>query len=372
MAMADEQSRAQFFAGVDELNQFVNKAAEFGIDPSKVDMSVPESFALNQEFRKRVQSLQQQARAISTGAAQVAVAEREADKAYQTLIRGRNEEEYAYQQGRRKKADILEGLGGEVFENEFRILDTLSKEGITRGDVAAQNEFRARAASSIPALEQAYAEGDDQTKKVIKPYLDKARSYSQGKGIVFAPPPKGDKVPDGTIANLGFYEGLLKNQLFENPIKMSPTSSRVGGFALLSKTGDPKKNVLKPGSFDQEIDVTGYEQGFSYISQNGERIPVRAQFAKSFPKANLVPTVLLKGRANITPASTSIALGKDKPKATREVVFVPSNDEWLMAVNAGYNDNAVANQIKAMIMQGGGAAPAAGGNTQGLDSDLVF
>ena len=35
MAMADEQSRAQFFAGVDELNQFVNKAAEFGIDPSK-------------------------------------------------------------------------------------------------------------------------------------------------------------------------------------------------------------------------------------------------------------------------------------------------------------------------------------------------
>lgn len=81
MAMADEQSRAQFFAGVDELNQFVNKAAEFGIDPSKVDMSVPESFALNQEFRKRVQGLQQQARAISTGAAQTAVAEREMDRA---------------------------------------------------------------------------------------------------------------------------------------------------------------------------------------------------------------------------------------------------------------------------------------------------
>ena len=369
MAMADEQSRAQFFAGVDELNQFVNKAAEFGIDPSKVDMSVPESFALNQEFRKRVQGLQQQARAISTGAAQVAVAEREADKAYQTLIRGRNEEEYAYQQGRRKKADILEGLGGEVFEHEFRILDDLSKEGITRGDVAAQNEFKARAASSIPALEQAYAEGDDQAKKVIKPYLDKAKSYAQGKGVVFAPPPKGDKVPDGTIANLGFYEGLLKKQLFENPIKMSPTSSRVGGFALLSKTGDPKKNVLKPGSFDQEIDVTGYEQGFSYISQNGERIPVRAQFAKSFPNANLVPTVLLKGRTGITVPGTA---GKAESKTTKEVVFVPSNDEWLMAVNAGYNDNAVANQIKAAIMQGGGAAPSAGGNTQGLDSDLVF
>ena len=374
MAMADEQSRAQFFAGVDELNQFVNKAAEFGIDPSKVDMSVPESFALNQEFRKRVQGLQQQARAISTGAAQVAVAEREADKAYQTLVRGRNEEEYAYQQGRRKKADILEGLGGEVFEHEFRILDDLSKEGITRGDVAAQNEFKARAASSIPALEQAYAEGDDQAKKIIKPYLDKAKSYAQGKGIVFAPPPKGDKVPDGTIANLGFYEGLLKKQLFENPIKMSPTSSRVGGFALLSKTGDPKKNVLKPGSFDQEIDVTGYEDGYSYISQNGERIPVRKQFKGNFPDAKLFPTVLLKGRTGITVPGTA---GKAESKITKEVVFVPSNDEWLMAVSAGYNDNAVANQIKAAIMQGGGAAPAAkaapaaGGSTQGIDSYLL-
>jgi len=369
LAMADETARQQFYTGVDELNQFVNKAAEFGIDPSKVDMASPESFALNQEFRKRVQALQQQARAISTGAAQVAVAEREADKAYQTLVRGRNEEEYAYQQGRRKKADILEGLGGEVFENEFRILDTLSKEGITRGDVAAQNEFRARAASSIPALEQAYAEGDDQAKKIIKPYLDKARSYSQGKGIVFAPPPKGDKVSDATIANLGLYDGLLKKRLFENTIKMSPTSSRVAGFALLSKTGDPKKNVLKPGSFDQDIDVTGYEQGFSYISQNGERIPVRKQFKDNFPDAKLFPTVLLKGRTGITVPGTA---GKAESKITKEVVFVPSNDEWLMAVNAGYNDNAVANQIKAMIMQGGGAAPASGGNAQGLDNDLVF
>lgn len=372
MAMADEQSRAQFFAGVDELNQFVNKAAEFGIDPSKVDMTVPESFALNQEFRKRVQALQQQARAISTGAAQVAIAEREANRAYQALERGRAEEEYAYQQGRRKKADILESLGGNVFENDFQILDTLSKEGITRGDTLALNEFKARAANSIPNLERAYNEGDDQAKKIIKPYLDKAKSYAQGKGIVFAPPPKSggvDKESAATTANLGLYEGLLNKKMFENTIKMSPTSSRVAGFSLLSKTGDPKKNVLKPGSFDQEIDVTGFEEGYSYISKDGERIPVRKQFAKSFPNVDLVPTVLLKGRTNIT---VPPAPGKAESKATREVVFVPTNDEWFMAVNAGYNDNAVANQLKALIMQGGGAAPASKGNTQGLDSDLVF
>jgi hypothetical protein len=220
MAMADEQSRAQFFAGVDELNQFVNKAAEFGIDPSKVDMSVPESFALNQEFRKRVQGLQQQARAISTGAAQVAVAEREADKAYRTLTRGRAEEEYAYQQGRRKKADILEGLGGEVFEHEFRILDDLSKEGITRGDVAALNEFKARAASSIPALEQAYADGDDQAKRVIKPYLDKAKSYAQGKSVVFAPRSVGRTQEMNPF--LSEQEPVAE---LTSPLKITPTQS---------------------------------------------------------------------------------------------------------------------------------------------------
>jgi hypothetical protein len=380
MAMADETVRNEFFAGVDELNQFVNKAAEFGIDPSKVDMTVPESFALNQEFRKRVQGLQQQARAISSGAAQTALAEREANLAFQNQQRARAEEEFAYQQGRRVKEGILESLGGDVFVNEFRILDALSKEGITRGDVSAQNEFRARAASSIPALEQAYSEADDQAKKVIKPYLDKAKAYSQGKGIVFAPPPKGNKESDSRTASLGLYEGLSKKQLFENPVKISPTSSRVAGFALLSKTGDPGKNVLKRGSFDQEIDVTGYEQGFSYISKDGERIPVRAQFvkkfAKSFPEAKLVPAILLKGRANITATTkpTSIAqytTDKSPEKVSREVVFVPSNNEWLMAVNAGYNDNAIANQLKAMLMQGGSATNTSG-NQQGLDDDLVF
>lgn len=87
LAMADESARAQFFAGVDELNQFVNKAAEFGIDPSKVDMSVPESFALNQEFRKRVQALQQQARGITTGAAQQALIDQQAQRELITMQR---------------------------------------------------------------------------------------------------------------------------------------------------------------------------------------------------------------------------------------------------------------------------------------------
>ena len=51
LAMADEAARQEFYTGVDELNQFVNKAAEFGIDPSKVD-SLPSM--LNGSNRSRL------------------------------------------------------------------------------------------------------------------------------------------------------------------------------------------------------------------------------------------------------------------------------------------------------------------------------
>jgi len=193
LAMADETARQQFYTGVDELNQFVNRAAEFGIDPSKVDMASPESFALNQEFRKRVQALQQQARGISTGAAQQAIVEREANLAFTQQQRARAEEDYLYTKEQRNKADVLERLGGDLFVNEFRILDALSKEGIARRDTAAKNEFMSRAASSVPGLQQAYDQANDQEKKIIKPYLDKALSYSKGEGIVFAPMPQGSK-----------------------------------------------------------------------------------------------------------------------------------------------------------------------------------
>lgn len=152
MAMADEQSRAQFFAGVDELNQFVNKAAEFGIDPSKVDMSVPESFALNQEFRKRVQGLQQQARAISTGAAQTALVEREANLAYQQQQRldyaTDRELKLAEQEEKRLEKVFLKEISG----LEPKIRGVLGEQGRQYG--AAQSaSFRKDQESLIKQLE---------------------------------------------------------------------------------------------------------------------------------------------------------------------------------------------------------------------------
>ena len=56
--------------------------------------------------------------------------------------------------------------------------------------------------------------------------------------------------------------------------------------------------------------------------------------------------------------------------------YFHSTNECMLAGTTVYNDNTVANQIKAMIMQGGAAAtaakaaPAAGGSTQWIDSYL--
>lgn len=152
LAMADESARAQFFAGVDELNQFVNKAAEFGIDPSKVDMTVPESFALNQEFRKRVQALQQQARAISTGAAQTALAEREANLAYQQQQRLDYATDRELKLAEQEEKRLEKGFLKEISGLEPKIRGVLGEQGRQYG--AAQSaSLRKDQASLIKQLE---------------------------------------------------------------------------------------------------------------------------------------------------------------------------------------------------------------------------
>jgi hypothetical protein len=286
LAMADETARQQFYTGVDELNQFVNRAAEFGIDPSKVDMASPESFALNQEFRKRVQALQQQARGISTGAAQQAIVEREANLAFTQQQRARAEEDYLYTKEQRNKADVLERLGGDLFVNEFRILDALSKEGITRGDAAAKNEFMSRAASSVPGLQQAYDQANDQEKKIIKPYLDKALSYSKGEGVVFARPPQGPKPekpegptefeisnsPDLTSYQSGaFGRGVkygnadLFGFKFEDG-KLVVIGSEEVKNAVVEKNKEGKSVIKSPGTYEIEKPINNLTEAIKIIN----------------------------------------------------------------------------------------------------------
>jgi hypothetical protein len=286
LAMADEAARQEFYTGVDELNQFVNKAAEFGIDPSKVDMASPESFSLNQEFRKRVQALQQQARGISTGAAQQAVVEREANLAFTQQQRARAEEDYLYTKEQRNKADVLERLGGNLFVNEFGILDALSKEGITRGDTAAKNEFMSRAASSVPGLRQAYDQANDQEKKIIKPYLDKASAYSKGKDIVFAPMPQGPKPekPEGPtefeISNspdlTSYQSGAFGKDVkygnadlfgfkFEDG-KLVVIGSEEVKNAVVEKNKEGKSVIKSPGTYEVEKPINNLTEAIKIIN----------------------------------------------------------------------------------------------------------
>lgn len=90
MARAEEDARTQFYGGVNELNNFINTAAQFGIDPTKLDMSNPESFALNKQYRDMMNSLQQQAQAIRSGAIGQMAAQNKADEEWQQSQRDRN------------------------------------------------------------------------------------------------------------------------------------------------------------------------------------------------------------------------------------------------------------------------------------------
>jgi hypothetical protein len=335
-------------------------------------MASPESFSLNQEFRKRVQALQQQARGISTGAAQQAVVEREANLAFTQQQRARAEEDYLYTKEQRNKADVLERLGGDLFVNEFRILDALSKEGITREDTAAKNEFMSRAARSVPGLQQAYDQANDQEKKIIKPYLDKALSYSKGEGIVFAPMPQGPK-HEKAPAGLDYLAGLAQKGRLEKSVKIAPAYSRVKRFG--------QTNVISKGAFglkDKDdrgvVDVVKFEEGFVYLDKNNQPIPVRKSEVGLYPKnIRLMPATLAIGRTKISGpgGDVSISDGKAKSKkgeGTAEVSFVLSEQELETMISEGYSSSEAGMMVKQLLSGGGQPSTQSRGD---IEQDLL-
>lgn len=114
MARAEEDARTQFYGGVNELNNFINTAAQFGIDPTKLDMSNPESFALNKQYRDMMNSLQQQAQAIRSGAIGQMAAQNKADEEWQqsqrdyelNVLRPRRENEAKRQEILQQRQDL--------------------------------------------------------------------------------------------------------------------------------------------------------------------------------------------------------------------------------------------------------------------------
>jgi len=123
MARAEDAAKTQFYGGVNELNNFINTAAQFGIDPTKVDMSNPESFALNKQYRDMMNSLQKQAQAIRSGAIGQIAAQNKADEEWQKSQRDRNvviqkrqDEEYAAVQKEQKRLSNI--LDREIAKNK--------------------------------------------------------------------------------------------------------------------------------------------------------------------------------------------------------------------------------------------------------------
>jgi len=114
MARAEDAAKTQFYGGVNELNNFINTAAQFGIDPTKVDMSNPESFALNKQYRDMMNSLQKQAQAIRSGAIGQIAAQNKADEEWQqgqrdyeiNVLRPRRENEFKRQEIMQQRQDL--------------------------------------------------------------------------------------------------------------------------------------------------------------------------------------------------------------------------------------------------------------------------
>jgi len=246
LAMADESARAQFFAGVDELNQFVNKAAEFGIDPSKVDMSVPESFALNQEFRKRVQALQQQARGITTGAAQIAAAERAENLAFEQQKRldyATDREEKRLEKGFLKE---ISGLTSEI--------DDIMKEQGQKYSAAQSASFENQRAGLIKKLkakrEELMTSKMDQPNNVYKlQRLDE--TIQQVAGVMTRPEdPRNDYLPPSQPTSLS-----------EIPITAYKENNPPGPLL------NPEKQLISGTPT-----ITGYEEGAYYV-KDGKQIP---------------------------------------------------------------------------------------------------
>ena len=114
MARAEDAARTQFYGGVNELNNFINMAAQFGIDPTKVDMSNPESFALNKQYRDMMSSLQKQAQDIRSGAIGQIAAQNKADEEWQrsqrdyemNVLKPRREKEFQRQEILQQRQDL--------------------------------------------------------------------------------------------------------------------------------------------------------------------------------------------------------------------------------------------------------------------------
>ena len=193
MARAEDAAKTQFYGGVNELNNFINTAAQFGIDPTKVDMSNPESFALNKQYRDMMNSLRQQAQAIRSGAIGQIAAQNKADEEWQKSQRDRNvviqkrqDEEYARQLLTNSRSDakyIQDQLDDRVkkivlpFATQLDQFLSLHLNTINQENKPAVQKEQKRL-SNILDREIAKNKNDQQIVEILNGYRDQVNSVS--------------------------------------------------------------------------------------------------------------------------------------------------------------------------------------------------
>jgi hypothetical protein len=315
LAMADEAARQEFYTGVDELNQFVNKAAEFGIDPSKVDMASPESFALNQEFRKRVQALQQQARGISTGAAQQALVDREMDRASmlesRELVKEQRQESIDQKRENRLSRKYLSG-----FKTQEDLLSSKARQDLTPSQAAT---FKKNVKNLLSAYDKKLSELEKSTesqedkdflteelnmrKSQISPYLTGEASLYMQEG------------QPGLIGTPSLAPGQpLK---LSSPVKMEGLMSPV---------------VTNSGKIIQSRPTISQVVNLPYYTNNkGERIPV---LGPDDPNTSRIEGTALVGvgfasRPNLTEGEIKKAVDQKRLSLLRERKANMSNQEMV-------------------------------------------
>ena len=264
MAMSEDAVRQQFYAGIDELNQFVNKAAEFGIDPSKVDMASPESFALNQEFRRMTQSLQQKARDIQSGAAQKIYAQNQQAEQRRIQDQRMQEDLYSMQMGglkeqeedrKRKKLEgkIRTDLGGDIFEKTIDYILSQSNRGIDRGDKAGLNELKTVTRTQLEKakkVSQKYIDNPDAL-QYISPIIEFYEGVLSGERIIL-----NTKQPTGTTDPLTIPTGDV---MLSTPTQMEGLKNPVVGVNGEQLIGKPTINEIRM---------------YPYYLQDGKKIPI--------------------------------------------------------------------------------------------------
>lgn len=194
MARAEDAARTQFYGGVNELNNFINTAAQFGIDPTKVDMSNPESFALNKQYRDMMSSLQQQAQAIRSGAIGQMAAQNKADEEWQqsqrdyeiNVLKPRREKEFQRQQILQGRQDLeySQGLLEENVKKAVRPFATQLNQFLSLHlnsiDQENKHAIQKERTKLLKALDEAIVQNKENTElvDVLASYRDQVNSVS--------------------------------------------------------------------------------------------------------------------------------------------------------------------------------------------------